>query len=95
MIFKNSVQSDVHLAEVLKKKKAKKTLKKKSLNKPSIKYGENVERYFITVRCSKGEFSIEWPKLNTETYIIFSLMDPVKIQFLSRLEKRIEQKNAC
>ena len=84
--------SDVHLAEVPPSTKNKQTnkqtkrlRKKKSLNKHSIKYGENVERYFITRGCSKCEFSIEWPKLNTETYTIYSLMELMKIHFLSEL----------
>lgn len=63
----------------------KETLKQKSLKEQSIKYGENIERYFITISCSKCEFSIEGPKLNAETYTLFSLMALMKIQYLSKL----------
>lgn len=88
LILKKVMWSDVHLAKVPPptKKQNKETLKKKkSLNKHSIKYGENVERYFITRGCNKCEFSIEWSKLNTETYTVYSLMELMKIQFLSKL----------
>ena len=91
LILKEVMWSAVHLAKVpppTKKQNKTKRLwkkKKKSLNKHSIKYGENVERYFITRGCNKCEFSIKWPKLNTETYTVYSLMELMKIQFLSKL----------